>query len=117
MLYTDGNHLIADTINELVGYAKKVGLNSEWLDMAGKNFHPHFDICGKVKQRILADEGVQQVSTRQLITVCKLQYRLPEGITDKQQWESYHGLKVEELAPGAEVFDRMMQNIKKRSGL
>ncbi len=118
MLYTDGAHLIADSLEELHAYALKMNLNWDWLHYSGKNFHPHFDICGHVRQRVLADAQVLVVSTSRIVELCKLNFRLPETERDVAVWEAHHQSKLDDLHKPTEAdYKRMMDNIKKRSGL
>lgn len=41
MVYTDGIHLIADTLDELHKFAKQIGLNKCWFENHRK---PHYDL-------------------------------------------------------------------------
>ena len=42
-VYTDGTHLIADSLDELHAFAAKIGLKRYWFQDA-KKLHPHYDI-------------------------------------------------------------------------
>lgn len=118
MVYTDGSHLIADTLQELYAYATKIGLNHEWIDFMGRNVHPHFDIFGHVKKRVLADETVKKVSKKELVKILKLSYRLPETAQEKEEWENFHNKKLQDLEhPSEDDFKKMIDNIFKKSGL
>lgn len=44
MVYTDGIHLVADSLDELHAFAQKIGLKREWFQDHPK--HPHYDIFG-----------------------------------------------------------------------
>ncbi len=118
MVYTDGVHLVAESIQELLQYAGKVGLNSRWMQVMGKLIHPHFGICGKVKQRILADSSVQKVSSKEIIKICKLNFRSPETPEDINEWEQFHQRKLSDIElPSQDDFDRMFENILMRTGV
>ena len=118
MIYTDGAHLIADSLDELSAYAIKINLNWDWLHFSGKNIHPHFDICGKVRARIMDDASVKIVSKKEIIRLCKLNFRAPETDTEKFEWEQHHGKKLSEVpTPTEDDFARMFKNIKSRTGL
>jgi hypothetical protein len=107
MIYTDGQHLTADSLHELYRYANEIGLNPGWIDFMGRNIHPHFDICGRVKVRVLADVRVQKVSCKELVRLCIKNFRVPN--TDKN-------------APNLEMpteaeYERMIDNIFRRAGI
>lgn len=44
MIYTDGQHLAADTEDELHEFAKTIGLKKEWFQDHPE--HPHYDLLG-----------------------------------------------------------------------
>jgi hypothetical protein len=118
MLYTDGKNLIATNLTKLCSYANTVGLSNEWLQLGEKNIHPHLKICGKVRQRVLADRRVKQVTSKEIVKICKLNYVLPEDAQDVKEWENYHGKKIADLSkPSEKDYSRMMKNIFERCGL
>ncbi|MCW3107955.1 MAG: hypothetical protein JWQ09_2461 [Segetibacter sp.] len=118
MVYTDGAHLTADSLDELYSYANKIGLHPGWIDFMGKTIHPHFNICGHVKQRVLADVSVQKVSCKEIVRLCILNFRLPEtdselGGNDLNDKKRLLGLQT----PSDSDFKRMIDNIFKRTGI
>lgn len=115
MLYTDGSHLIADSLHELYEYACNIGLNPEWIDVRGRTFHPHFDICGNVRKRVLKDTSVKQVSCKEIVRLLKLNYRLPEAEEEIQEWESYHDKELKIDLPSERDFDRMFSEVLRRT--
>lgn len=117
MLYTDGTYLIADDLQELYDYAQKMKLQWDWLHQGNNNFHPHFDIVGEVRKRVLADNSVKQVSTREIVRLAKINYRVPTTDEEIQAWEEHHGKKLELPLPTDSDYDRMIKNIKKQTGL
>jgi hypothetical protein len=118
LVYTDGRHLTADSLDELFSYAKKHNLNLDWIHTMGRNIHPHFDICGHVKRRILADCNVAKVSCKELVKLCNMNYRLPETDEEVQQWETHNKMKFDDLLIPSQIdFNRMFDNIFKRSGI
>lgn len=117
MLYTDGAHLVADSLQELYTYARKMRINWDWLHASGRNFHPHFDICGEVRKRVLADTAVRVVSKKEIVRLCQVNYNLPETEQEIEAWEKHHGEKFELPKATQSDFDRMLENIKKRTGL
>jgi hypothetical protein len=117
MIYTDGAHLVAESLTELCAYADKIGLNRYWLHLSGRNTHPHFDICGKVKERILADINVKRVSAKEIVRICKLNFRQPETDSEVKEWEERNGKSIDDIKPTESDYERMLGNIFKRSGL
>jgi hypothetical protein len=117
MIYTDGSHLIAESLDELCSYADKIGLNRYWLQLSGRNLHPHFDICGKVKERILADINVKKVSAKEIVKICKLSFRPPQTDSEVKEWEERNGKSIDDIKPSESDYERMMRNIFKRSGV
>ncbi|WP_207493912.1 DUF4031 domain-containing protein [Aridibaculum aurantiacum] len=117
MLYTDGVHLVADSLDELYAYAEKMKLSWDWLHLGGRNVHPHFDICGHVRQRVLADKEVKLVSKKEIVRLSKLNYRPPGTEDEKKEWEAHHGKKLDDILPTESDFNRMMANIKRKTGL
>jgi len=57
-------HMVADTTEELLEMARKVGLNKKWIQDAGTP-REHFDICLAKKKQAL-QLGALQISLRQL---------------------------------------------------
>jgi hypothetical protein len=117
MIYTDGSHLIAESLDELCAYADKIGLNRYWLQLSGRNLHPHFDICGKVKERILADINVKKVSAKEIVKICKLSFRPPQNDSEVKIWEERNGKSIDDIKPTEGEYERMIRNIFKRSGV
>jgi hypothetical protein len=118
MVYTDGNHLVADSLQELYEYADKVGLDRDWMKFMGRTVHPHFDIFGNVKSRVLQDANVKQVTVRELVKITKLNYRLPETDDELQEWETFHDKKLKDIElPSDSDYKRMIDAIMKKAGL
>ena len=63
-------HLVADSTEELVTYAKSMGMNPRWIQKKGTKYE-HFDVTGSVLARIMADDSVFKVTNRELITIMK----------------------------------------------
>lgn len=117
MIYTDGAHLTADSLQELLHYAQKMRINWDWIHASGRNFHPHFDICGEVRKRVLADDSVKIVSKKEIVRLCQINYRVPENEQEVAAWENHHGKKFELAKPSESDFERMFENIKQHAGL
>jgi hypothetical protein len=62
-------HMLADTLAELLAFAKRLGLRPEWLD------RDHFDLLPFRRERALT-LGAVEVSTRELVRVRR---RIREG--------------------------------------
>lgn len=58
------SHMIADTTEELLDMADKIGVNRKWIQHAG-TYREHFDICLQKKSRAL-DLGAKAITYREL---------------------------------------------------
>jgi len=65
MVYYDGIHLMADTVNELHEFADKCGLKRDWFQDHKK--HPHYDVWGGRNERAVVRNGAKIVSSRFLV--------------------------------------------------
>ena len=54
------SHLFADTHDELVAFARKLGLRREWIQHEGTH-REHFDVTSMVRRKAL-DYGAQPIS-------------------------------------------------------
>lgn len=78
MLYIDnarnpyGNmvmcHMIADTNEELVEAAQKLGLKPEWIQKEG-TAQEHFDVSAAIKQKAIRELGARAISKREIIRI------------------------------------------------
>lgn len=61
-------HMIADTTDELLAMADRIGVRRKWIQYPG---HPreHFDIC-KSKRALAVKAGAQQITLRELAMKC-----------------------------------------------
>ena len=66
MVYTDGIHLIADTVEELHTFSASIGLKRCWYSNKRGKHHPHYDLWGKYLKKSL-DNGAKLLTTRDLI--------------------------------------------------
>lgn len=57
-------HLTADTEQELISYATKIGLPLAWIQHKGQ-YSVHFDITGSWLEKVLSDPEVVMVSRRE----------------------------------------------------
>lgn len=72
MIYTDGIHLIGDSLEELHEFAKSIGLGKHWFDANPK--HPHYDLFKSQKPREIAlnlalQKGAQLKTSKELINI------------------------------------------------
>ena len=69
MIYSDGIHMIADTLEELHAFANSVGLSRSYFHGTRKG-HPHYDLIGKWKN-IISVYNIKIVSSREIINILK----------------------------------------------
>ena len=58
------SHMLADSSEELLAMADRIGLARRWLQYAG-DAKEHFDVCQQYRQRALA-AGAQAISMREV---------------------------------------------------
>jgi len=56
-------HMLADTTEELLEMADKIGVARKWLQKAG-TLHEHFDICIS-KRKLAVQAGAREITLRQ----------------------------------------------------
>ena len=69
MIYTDGTHMVGDTLEELHAFAKSIGLSRSYFHGTRKG-HPHYDLLGKWKSVAMMN-GVKVVSSKEIIKIIK----------------------------------------------
>mgnify|MGYP000744649331 CR=1 FL=1 len=69
MVYTDGIHLVADSLNELHSFAEEIGLKRHYFEGVRKG-HPHYDLLGN-KLSIAIAHGVKIVSSKEVLVLSK----------------------------------------------
>lgn len=72
MVYTDNIHLVADNLDELHAFAKKLGLSRDWYQCK-KPHHPYYDLFGRKRKKAI-EMGATLVTTREIIKVCQENY-------------------------------------------
>lgn len=70
MIYTDGVHLVADSLDELHKYAVKMGIKKHWFHGTRKG-HPHYDIPYLAAQKVVEDPDVHYITTREILIKSK----------------------------------------------
>lgn len=63
------SHMIADSTDELLAMADRIGLNRKWLQMAG-TADEHFDIGMGLRAKAVA-AGAVEISMRELAMKCQ----------------------------------------------
>jgi len=66
MIYTDGSHLVADTIDELHSFALSIGMKKEWFR---NTTMPHYSIHGRIREKALK-EGAEMCSSLDVFYLC-----------------------------------------------
>ena len=62
-------HMVADTHDELVAMADRIGVRRKWIQHVGTQ-HEHFDIC-QSKRALAVRYGAKEVTRRELVLVCR----------------------------------------------
>lgn len=62
-------HMIADTSEELLAMANKIGVQRKWLQKAGTHWE-HFDICLS-KRALAVRAGAVEVSAKDLVRIMR----------------------------------------------
>jgi len=65
MVYFDGIHLMADSVDELHTAAQRCGAARAWFQDHPR--HPHYDLWGRPAKVAIADTQIIQCPTRQLL--------------------------------------------------
>ncbi len=68
-MFTDGTHLIGDSLEELHEFAQEVGLRREWFQDHSR--HPHYDLTTLRMARRVIKAGVRLVSPKNLVKVSR----------------------------------------------
>lgn len=64
-VYTDGVHLVADTIEELHAFAESIGMKRKWFQNHRK---PHYDLLGR-RAEIAYLKGAKKVTNRECVRI------------------------------------------------
>jgi hypothetical protein len=62
-------HMAADTTEELLEMATKIGIDHRWLQKDG-TWKEHFDVCRGKREKAVA-LGAKEVTTRELLLIMK----------------------------------------------
>lgn len=64
------SHMTADTVDELIRFARRLDLKPEWLQDGDRPDRFHFDIVPR-RRSLAVSWGAQEVSDRELLTIMK----------------------------------------------
>ena len=67
MIYTDGTHLVADSLTELHKFALSIGLRHDWFQDHPR--HPHYDLTTRRVAARALKSGAVLVSQRYIIQI------------------------------------------------
>ena len=68
MVYTDGVHLIADTLEELHAFAREMGLKPEWFQQKRLQ---HYDLTTSRAAKRAIKLGAVLITSRELVKIAK----------------------------------------------
>lgn len=68
MVYTDGVHMVADSVEELHKFAHKIGMRRHWFQDHPR--HPHYDLLGSMFKRAKS-KGALVVNKREILMKSK----------------------------------------------
>ena len=71
-------HMIADTTEELLAMADKIGVAAKWIQDKGE-YSEHFDVCLSAKKKAI-EHGAIEISAREFARFCGLRPSAPERI-------------------------------------
>jgi hypothetical protein len=72
-------HMIADTTDELLAMADRIGVQRKWLQKAGTS-QEHFDICLSKRAKAVA-AGAAEITLRDLAVKCRQKRDAARGAT------------------------------------
>jgi len=68
-------HMIADSTEELLLMADRIGVNRKWIQKAGTHWE-HFDICLS-KRKLAVEYGTEEITSRELGKMLKQRHVKP----------------------------------------
>lgn len=60
-------HMLADSTEELLSMADKIGVQHKWLQKAG-TYYEHFDVCLS-KRRLAVANGAREINGREMVWI------------------------------------------------
>lgn len=79
------SHMIADSREELLAVASKIGVNAKWLQKKGMASE-HFDVCESMRAKAIG-YGAVQVSSKEIVQLIRDKRKLAAGVV---RIEEYH---------------------------
>lgn len=71
MIYTDGVHLVADTLSELHEFAISIGLKRNYFHGLRKG-HPHYDLTNKnIIRTVIESDKTEFINSKQILAISK----------------------------------------------
>ena len=68
-IYTDGTHLVGDTLEELHEFAKRLGFKRHWFQEHAR--HPHYDLTTNGALRRALEKGAKLIAAQEVIRICE----------------------------------------------
>lgn len=74
MVYTDGVHMVATTVEELHVFAEKIGVHRCYFRNPRKKRHPHYDLMTMKVVEKAFDIGIQYATDKDIVIMCRQFY-------------------------------------------
>ncbi len=68
MIYTDGTHLVSDSLQELHKFGSEIGLKRKWFQ--NRSRYPHYDLTTKRMVNKAVKNGAKLITKRELLGLC-----------------------------------------------
>ncbi len=127
MIYTDGIHLIGESIDEIHAFAKSIGLKKCWFHHRVDRLRPHYDLVNKKRLPLIDSHGEKfsdkairygalKIGTRKLIKILRANFQLPTTDEEVEEFERRHKWFLEQPLTDKENkrLDRMWTDIQKK---
>lgn len=69
-------HMLADTTDELLEMADRIGVARKWIQKAGTHWE-HFDIC-QSKRALAVEAGAAEITMREAGRICNARRKSPQ---------------------------------------
>lgn len=69
-VYTDGVHMVADSLEELHEFATRIALSRSYFEGVRKG-HPHYDLTNERRREMAYEAGAVKVSSREILIKSK----------------------------------------------
>jgi hypothetical protein len=71
-------HMVADTTDELIAMAEKIGVQTKWIQAKG-TWREHFDVCKSKREKAIA-LGAKSVTQRELALILRERKPTAKGV-------------------------------------